>query len=256
MGKSARIRAQRRAAVPVAPRRRTDAPLLSRGWLYGGLAGIAVAIAVALILVSVLGGKGNKPTMAVSGVGTAQLLSGIPQSGLMLGSPSAPVTLIEYADLQCPYCDRYTTGVMPTVIADYVRTGKMRVEFRGLNFIGADSEKALRVALAAGEQNKLWNVVDLFYLNQGGENDGWVTDGLIRGILRAVPGLDASKALAATNSGHVAGQIAAAQNQAVAAGVSGTPTFFVHTRGGGLEPLRLSGLTVTAFKSALAPYVS
>jgi protein-disulfide isomerase len=60
--------------------------------------------------------------------------------------------------------------VLPVLIHDYVREGKLRIVFRGLTFIGPDSEKALRAALAAGEQNRLWHVVDLFYRHQGPEN--------------------------------------------------------------------------------------
>ena len=134
---------------------------------------------------------------------TAALLRGIPQHGTVLGSPNAPVKLVEYADLQCVYCGVWARDVFPTLVRRYVRTGKVQLEFRGLAFVGADSETALRTALAASEQNKLWNVVELLYRNQGAENSGWVNDGFVKAALAAIPGLDASRVLAARDGAAV-----------------------------------------------------
>ena len=103
------------------------------------------------------------------------MLAGIPQSGIYLGSPSAPVRLVEFADLQCPFCREYTLQTLPQLVQDYVRSGKVRMEFRDLAFLGKDSVTAGRHAAAAGEQNKLWNFIDVFYFNQGEENSGYVT---------------------------------------------------------------------------------
>ena len=91
------------------------------------------------------------------------LFAGIEQQGAALGSPKAPVTLVEYADLQCPYCAQWARDALPTLVEDYVKTGKLRIVFRGLAFIGPDSDKALRTAIAAGEQNHLWDVVHGLY---------------------------------------------------------------------------------------------
>src|SRR5207249_2191796 len=104
------------------------------------------------------------------------LLSGIPQHGNALGSPKAGVTLIEYADLQCPYCGEFARNALPSLIQDYVRTGKVRLVFRGLAFVGPESDAALRASFAAGRQDRLWSFVHLLYTNQGAENSGWVTD--------------------------------------------------------------------------------
>jgi protein-disulfide isomerase len=72
----------------------------------------------------------------------------------MLGKPDATTTLIVYEDIQCPFCREFTEGALPSIVDEYVRTGRVNVEWRGLGFIGPDSEKALRIALAAGKQNK------------------------------------------------------------------------------------------------------
>src|SRR5205823_14299963 len=59
-----------------------------------------------------------------------KLLRGIPQSANVLGSPKAPVTMIEYIDLQCPACQQFETQAMPQLIPRYVRTGKVKVVAR------------------------------------------------------------------------------------------------------------------------------
>src|SRR3954451_20336105 len=98
------------------------------------------------------------------------LLRGIPQRGPWLGRATAPLTVVEYVDVQCPYCARFSDEIFPTVVKRYVRTGRVRILFRGLAFVGPDSVRGLRWATAAGRQNRLWNVVELLYANQGAEN--------------------------------------------------------------------------------------
>ena len=98
------------------------------------------------------------------------------------------MTLVEYADLQCPYCAQWALDALPTLVEDYVKPGKLRIVFRGLAFIGPDSDKALRTAIAAGENDHLWDVVHGLYVHQGAENAGWVTDGLVTEIAAGVRG--------------------------------------------------------------------
>ena len=93
--------------------------------------------------------------------------------------------MVEFADLQCPFCREYTLNALPTIVKQYVRTGKVKLVFFGMAFLGPDSETALRAAYAAGLQSRLWNVIDLLYRNQGPENSGWVTDGLLRAVGKA-----------------------------------------------------------------------
>ena len=197
--------------------------------------GAAVLAAVLIGGTLVLTRDSSKPasqdvasSVAVSGATTvSHLLDGIPQNGTMLGKPSAPVTLVEYADLQCPYCAQVATGDFPAIVRDYVRPGKVRVIFNGMSFVGADSLTALETALAAGKQRHLWNVVQLLYANQGTENSGWVTEDLLRGVGKAVPGLDVESMLAARSAASVAAARDAAQRSAATAGVTGTPSFAV-----------------------------
>src|SRR4051812_47055215 len=154
-----------------------------------------------------------------------RLFAGIPQHGTTLGDPKAPVTLTEFADLQCPFCGAFSNTKLPAVVADYVRTGKVRLVFRNLSFIGPDSQKAARFAAAAGLQHKLYDFVDRFYANQETENTGYVTDGFLRKVAAQVGGLDVDKAFQDQSSPAVAAQLAAAKPQATKGGVDSTPTF-------------------------------
>ena len=163
---------------------------------------IAAVVAGAMIATSVLGSGGDTPTTpeTVSGADTVALLAGIPQQGPALGRKDAPVTLAEFADLHCPFCGEWSRSAFPEIVRDYVRPGKVRMDFRGLKFIGPDSEEALRFAYAAGLQGKLWHTVDLLYANQGEENSGWVTDEFLASVAAAIPGFDLEQALADESS--------------------------------------------------------
>ena len=240
-----------------APKRREPA---SASWLTSRrlLAVVAVGtivLAGILIGVSVAGSDGSSAPATVKGAtATELLLQGIPQHGLVLGSPKAPVTLVEYGDLQCPICREFATATLPTIIRDYVRTGKVQLEFRGLAFIGQDSEKALEAVTAAAAQNKSWNMIDLLYRNQGQENSGWVTDSTLRAAAAAIPGLSVPGWLGDRGTAATKAKIAAMRSQAVALmGASGirTPTFEAGRAGQPLQYLPITSLDAGAFTPTL-----
>ncbi len=209
---------------------------------------VAVAAAAALVVVALLARNGGDapaptPTPVVG-------LAGIPQDGAVLGSPGAKVTLIEYADAQCPGCRYYTLEMFPAIVNDYVRTGKVKTEYRGYPFIGQDSLKALRFILAAGLQDRLWQLQEALYRYQGGENDGWVTDDLVRTLAAEIPGLDVEKLFADAESDPIAKAADEAAAQAQAAGIPGTPSFFIKIDDG--EPYFIHvGLDITQLTAAL-----
>jgi protein-disulfide isomerase len=222
--------------------------------LLAALAGAAVLVAAALVTVSILsaldGGSASPtasgPTLFGAPEGEA-LLRGIPQHGAVLGSPQAPVTLVEYADLQCPYCAQWALDALPVIIRDYVRSGRVRVEFRGLAFLGPESETALRAALAAGEQGKLWNALHLLYANQGAENGGWVTDDLLAALGPSIKGLDVERMLDTADDASVDRALKVAADAASRSGVEGTPSFELGPTGGRLERLEAASLDAAAF---------
>jgi protein-disulfide isomerase len=223
------------------------------------IAAIATGVALGLVAGSLLSARGNGSDAPVPQAGAEvfgadvveSLLGGIPQDGAVLGEPDAPVTLVEYADLQCPYCAQWASRTLPDLVEDYVRAGDLRIEFRGMAFIGVDSEKALRAALAAAERDRLWNVVDLLYLNQGAENSGWVTDDLIAAVGRSVPGLDGAQMQADMGAENVTDALQADAEASAAAGITGTPAFELGRTGGELTRLEVSSLDADEFRAAI-----
>ena len=199
------------------------------------VAGVAALAAVALVAVALLlrddGGSGGSPTPVVD-------FTGIPQEGAVLGDPSATVRLIEYADLQCPACREFTEEVQPTLVADYVRPGRVQAEFRGMTFIGPDSETALRFVHAAGLQNRLWQLQEALYRNQGGENDGWVTDELVRELAADLPGLDVERLFADKDGAEVTELLAEDARNAQADQIQATPTLLIQI--GDAEPYKIN----------------
>jgi protein-disulfide isomerase len=184
---------------------------------------LAVGAAVALVAVALVfrgSGADPAPTPGVD-------LAGIAQEATVLGDPSAGVTLIEYADAQCPACRFYSEDMFPAIVDEYVRPGKIKTEYRGFPFIGPDSVKALRFILAAGLQDRLWQYQEALYRYQGDENAGWVTDELLRERAEEVPGLDADQLFVDAESDEITREADEAAGEAEAAGIPGTPTFFV-----------------------------
>jgi protein-disulfide isomerase len=208
---------------------------------------VAIAAATALVVVAVfLRDDSSAPPATATPVVD---LSGIPQAGRVLGSPDAQVTLIEYADAQCPGCRFYTEEIFPTVVDEYVRPGRINTEFRGFPFIGPDSVTAYRFILAAGLQNKLWDLQEALYRNQGGENDGWVTDDLIRELGSGIGGLDVDKLLADADGADITEEAEGAAAEAQSAGIQGTPTLLVKI--GDEEPYVIQIATVEQLRAAL-----
>lgn len=194
----------------------------SRNALYIVI-GAALAVAAAIVVAVVFLGDGG--TGAVS---TAPIvdIEGIPQDGAILGPPDAGVTLIEYADIQCPACRNYTESLFPTVVDEYVRPGKINTEFRGFPILGPDSIKGQRFLLAAAEQDKLWQLQDGFLSNQEAASGG-LTDELIREIASGIPGLDVDQLFADADTEEMEKAAQQALVDGQEAGIQGTPTLLI-----------------------------
>jgi protein-disulfide isomerase len=226
-----------------------------RAWQVGAAAGLAAALVAIAILVS-QSGRGEDaayaPGRVSDGSRVAALLSGIPQRGIALGAANAPVTLVEFADLKCPICRIYSQQVLPQLIADYVRPGRLRIEFRAQHFVGeqtnpGDSLAAARMAEAAAAQNRLWHFTELFYANQQDEGQRYVTDAFLRDLGQAIPRFDVDRALGQRNSPTVGASLRDAQALFERSGFTGTPSFLLGRTGRPLRTLSYSRLSPDEF---------
>ncbi len=265
MAKGKRVRQQRAAQEAARAGRRKPPPVRGDAakrppppWAWVALAlGIAAVFGGALILASRFGAD-DAPKPKVSAAGNLafadeveQMLDGVPQDGAALGEPDAPVTLVEFADIQCPFCAQWANETLPVYVDEYVRDGKLRIEFRPLTFIGDDSDRGARLAIAAGEQGKLWNVVELLYRNQGGENAGWVSEELVAALGRSVDGLDVERWLADAEAEAAGEAIVAASAEASEYGVNSTPSFLLGKTGGPLERAEIDSLGPAGLRSQI-----
>ncbi len=216
----------------------------------------AIILAGTLILVSRRGADEGAATPTVPAGGTLPsasavqtTLSGVPQDGLAMGSREAPVTLVEFADVQCPFCAQWAVDTLPGLIDEYVKAGRLRIEMRPLVFIGPNSEQGARAVIAAGLQDKGWNAAELFYTNQGTENSGWITDDFVAAVARSIPRIDEAKMLADVNSQAVTDELAAAAQDGT--NVTATPTFYIGKTGGELRALGNRTLDAAPFRKAI-----
>ena len=160
------------------PDRRTKLLQMASGAVF-----LVVAAVVVLIVVSASDSGGDTNLEGAAEVN--ELLAGIPQEGLVLGDPKAPVELVEYGDLQCPACKGYAEEILPPIIEAQVKKGDVKIDFRNLTIIGEQSISAGAAALAAGKQGRGWNYIELFYRNQGEENSGYADDEFLEAVAKA-----------------------------------------------------------------------
>ena len=232
--------------TPSSPDRRTQLIVLGV---------LAVLILIAAIVISQSGSDDDSSSAGESSGGdTAAVedtLEGIPQEGVFLGDTATPEVVTEFVDLQCPFCAEFSTQALNDVIEEKVRPGEVRWELRVISFLGEDSGEAAEMAAAAALQNKLYEFTETFYLNQGEENSGYVTEEFLTEIAEKTPGLDAEQALADRTSPEAQALVAENEARASEEGVDSTPTFLLSD---GAEPteLELTALTPEAFNDALA----
>ncbi len=228
-------------------------------YLLGAAAVGAIAVVVVLIVVAAGGSSGTSAgadtTATATGTtatSTGLSLAGIPQHGDTLGRAAAPVTIQVFEDPQCPYCMEWNLDTLPTVVKDYVRTGKVKLVYRGINIIGPNSENGLRANYAAGEQNRLWQMSNELYARQGEENSGWINDATIASAAKAA-GVNVDSLSAASSTAAVTLMLKNAGAAATNYAVAGTPTFIVEAPPALPTQLQLSALDPAAFSAALDP---
>jgi protein-disulfide isomerase len=182
--------------------------------MIGGVVVVAVVFVVALILINTVN----------------QLLAGIPQSGNTLGNPKAKVTMTYYGDLKCPVCQAFTVeGGFPQLVSNEVRSGKVKVVYDAFCTATCNGPAPQEfpvqqaAALAAGKQARFWQFTELFYRQQGSEEDAYVTEAFLTGLARQA-GVNIAQWKTARNDPNLTAEVTSQQNGGKKIGVSGTPT--------------------------------
>lgn len=145
----------------------------------------------------------------------------------ILGSESAPVTIVEFGDYQCPFCQRWNINTKPLVVRDYINTGKVNMIYMDLMVVGADSLKAHAGSYCAEEQGLYWQYHDFLYANQGHENDGWASSQNLKTLVSQMDGIDAQAFSQCLDSGKYESRAKENNNIAMKAGARSTPSFII-----------------------------
>ncbi len=229
-----------------------------RRMLIGGVVALGALIIVLAAVVVSLGGNDEKAAEKKAADATAQTgLDGIPQRGVTLGSSDAPVTIVEFADLKCPYCKQAADNVLPVLIDEYVRPGKLKIEFRNVSILDSltpvpDSTNAATMGAALALQNKLWDFVELFYANQKDETEVYATDDFLRELATQIDGADVEKAFGNRANPKARNLLAEARQKFEDNGLQGTPGFLIGRTDGELTELPVESVTDPAgFKTAI-----
>lgn len=147
----------------------------------------------------------------------------------MLGNANAPVTIVEYGDFQCPFCQRYAQNVQSAIVSEYINTGKAKFVWKDYAFLGQESLWAAEAARCANDQGKFWQYHDYTYSHQGQENSGAFSKANLKKFAQAV-GLNMAQFNNCLDSGKYTAFIQQETQQGSAYGVSGTPATFVNGR--------------------------
>jgi protein-disulfide isomerase len=215
----------------------------------------AIAVIVALIVISQSGGDDSDnaptPTSVANVRGVARVnaeLQGLSQNGQTLGDANAPVTVTEFGDPQCPICRDFAEQIAPQLIAAEVKSGNAKYVYQPFLIIGPDSKPAMKAVLAAGEQNRFWSYLQLFYANQGGENSGYVTDDFLTNIAKAADVSDVDAWNQSRNSSKWDAVIAKGTTDAEGFGFNGTPSL-VAQGPNGTQPI--NGFSLSEIQAAI-----
>jgi protein-disulfide isomerase len=165
------------------------------------------------------------------------------------GNPAAPVTLIEFADFQCPFCSHYAATADSQIQQQYVENGRVRIGYQHFAFLGQESFWAAEASECAADQNAFWDYHDYLFAHQNGENQGaFAQDNLKR--FAGELGLDQDQFNACVDSGKYTNFVAGQTHSLQSLGVQSTPTFVVN------DQVLVGALDFSEFQKAIEQALS
>ena len=208
----------------------------------------AIVVAGALVAVGLFFGLAGKSTSSTGGVVPPKQVNvkdvSITASDPYIGKANAPLTMVYWSDYQCPFCKAVEVGgvpqipidpSLPSLIKDYVDTGKLKIVFKDYPFLGQDSTTAAEYEHAVWElyPDKFYTWREAMFKAQDDEGDqGFGDADSIDALIKKLPGFDAAKikALVAQKKSEYDTAAAADQQEGSKFGVQGTPGFIVGTQ--------------------------
>jgi len=197
---------------------------------------IGAGISSLVIIVAFLGFNSisNQPDLMIEPIQTEQqvgppkitmntfLTNGSP----VLGNPNAPITLVEFGDYQCHFCNVFFHSTEEGILKKYIETGKVKMIFKDYNIIGPDSVNASHGAHCANDQGLFWEYHDILYSNWTGENNGWASSENLATFAQEI-GLDMDIWSECMVKGIHSKTIVGSNEDARTLELTGTPAFFV-----------------------------
>ncbi|QLH07887.1 protein-disulfide isomerase [Nitrosopumilus ureiphilus] len=142
------------------------------------------------------------------------------------GSSNAPITIIEFGDYQCPNCKKWFLNTKPDIVTNYIETGKAKLIFVDIAFLGKDSIPASIASYCAEEQGKYWDYHGFLYSNQLSIDNGWANSDSLKGYAYNL-GLNMDMFVSCLDSAKYQKRVQFNTSEAQNNGVTGTPTFFI-----------------------------
>ena len=192
-----------------------------KGIIFGGIIVAIIMVVIASAAVSQTENEALNLDMGRTH-GTVTTAMGSP----ILGSESAPITIVEFGDYQCHQCFNWFHNTKDSIVENYIDTGKANLVFVDLAFLGRDSPKAAAATYCAEEQGKYWEFHDQLYNFQEGIDSGWANNERLKLIAES---LELEKDLfdSCLDSGKFTKRVQFNINEAKKQGASGTPTFII-----------------------------
>ena len=144
----------------------------------------------------------------------------------ILGSKDAPITMVEFGDYQCFYCNQFFHATEPDIVKNYVNTNKVKLVFKDLTIIGQDSINAAHAAHCAQEKGKFWEYHDMLYNNWAGENTGWASSKNLLAFATKVNITESDFNSCMTDARYIS-VVKGSVSDAHTLGLTGTPDFFI-----------------------------
>ena len=186
--------------------------------------------------------------MNMSGQNTPiNLTSGSP----VLGSTSAPITIVEFGDYQCEACYQWFHNTRADIIDNYVETGKANLVFMDLPFLGRDSITAAQATYCADDQGKYWEYHETLYNFQEAIDNGWASkDRLVSFAFNLDMNLDEFNDC--MDSSKYAKRVKANYDESQRFGAEATPTFLIISPDGAVKKIT-SAQPYSVFSQVIEP---